>query len=83
MVNIITSKRFSLKIRDYLKGALLSAGTSVAVALQQSIEKDAFWFNWQYLGKVAVGAFLVYLIKNFLDKPKVVITTTTNSQADN
>ena len=35
---------------------------------------------WTGIG--AVGAFLVYLIKNFLDKPKVVITTATNEQAD-
>jgi len=82
MQKIFTSKRFSLKIRDFLKGGLMSAGTSVAVALQKSIENGEVWFNWRSLAMVAVGSFIVYLTKNFLDKPKVIITTTTNDQAD-
>jgi len=82
MQNIITSKRYRLKVRDFLKGAVMSAGTSVAVAVQKSIENGEVWFNWRAIAMVAVGSFIVYLIKNLLDKPKVVITTTTNEQAD-
>jgi hypothetical protein len=82
MHNIITSKRFRLRARDFLKGAVMSVGTSVAVAVQKTIENGEVWFNWKSIGMVAVGSFIVYLIKNLLDKPKVIIPTTTNAQAE-
>jgi len=83
MGKIITSKRFSLKLRDYLKGVLLAVLVPVLVAVQQSLEAGHFEFDYLYLAKVAVGALVGYLLKNFFDKPKVVITANSNTHAEN
>jgi len=82
MEKVITSKQFSLKFRDFLKGAFLAILTSVSIAVQQSLDKGELSFNWKYIGMTAVGTFISYLLKNYLDKPKVVVTTQTNDDAE-
>jgi hypothetical protein len=82
MQKIVTSKQFSLKLRDFLKGALMAVLVPCLLIVQQSLDKGEFTFNWKAIGMTAVGAFISYLLKNFLDRPKVVITTATNEKAD-
>jgi len=82
MQKIITSKKYSLKLRDFLKGGLMAVSVPVLLIIQQSLDKGEFSFNWKQIGMTAVGAFIAYLLKNFLDKPKVIITTASNENAE-
>lgn len=82
MEQIFTSKRFNLKLRDFLKGAIIAIGTPVLDFIQRSIDMGTWQVDWQRAGMIAVSGFLVYIIKNFFDKPKVIITASSNVQAD-
>ncbi len=71
----VTSNQFSLSKNDWLKGFIMFVGTPVLLALQQLIP------NWHIgspgtdlLVKAAISAAITYLLKNFFDKPKVVIS---------
>lgn len=83
MEKVITSKQFSLKARDFIKGALLAVLAPVLVIVQESLDKGEFSFNWRLIGMTAVGAFVAYLLKNFFDKPKTIIVSATNQGAEN
>lgn len=83
MEKITTSKQFSLKLRDFLKGAVMAVLVPCLLIIQQSLDRGEFTFNWKAIGMTAVGAFISYLVKNFLDKPKVIITTNSNVNAEN
>lgn len=78
----IVSKQYSLKLRDYVKGALMAVLVPCLLIIQQSLDKGQWSFNWKQIGMTAVGSFLAYIIKNFLDKPKVIITSESNNHAD-
>jgi len=55
---------WKLNIMDWLKGLLMATGTPVLVVIQQSIDKGELTFNWKVLAMTALGAGLVYIIKN-------------------
>jgi hypothetical protein len=80
---IIVSPRFTLQVRDFLKGLLVSVLTSVIVVVQSTIEQGSLTFNWKQIGMVAVGSAVAYLAKNFFSAPTVVTTYKTNEQAVN
>lgn len=82
MEKVIVSKQFGLKARDFIKGALMAILVPCLLVIQQSLDKGEFTFNWQQIGMTAVGAFIAYLLKNFLDKPKTIIVSQTNSDAE-
>jgi len=82
MGKIVTSKQFSLKFRDFLKGALMAVLVPCLLIIQQSLDKGEFTFNWKAIGMTAIGAFFAYLTKNFLDKPKVIMVTDSNQAAE-
>jgi len=82
MEKVIVSKQFSLKARDFIKGALMAVLVPCLLVIQQSLDKGEFTFNWKAIGMTAVGAFLAYIIKNFLDKPKTIVVAETNADAE-
>lgn len=82
MEKIITSKQFSLKARDFVKGALMAVLIPSLLIIQQSLDKGEFTFNWKLIGMTAVGSFVGYLLKNFADGPKVIITASSNEGAE-
>jgi len=78
----IISKQYSLKVRDFLKGALMAVLVPCLLIIQQSLDKGEFTFNWKAIGMTAVASFAGYLIKNFMDTPKVILPVSTNKEAD-
>jgi hypothetical protein len=59
------SGRFSLKVKDFLKGLFMAVGTSVLMVIQNSIDQGEFTFKWKMVAMAAVGSTVVYLLKNF------------------
>ncbi|MFP9114583.1 hypothetical protein ACLI1A_11620 [Flavobacterium sp. RHBU_3] len=82
MQKVVVSKQFGIKWRDVAKGVFLSVIVPVLVAAQGMLENQDADFNWSFLAKVAVGAFIGYMLKNFFDKPKVIITAKSNHEAE-
>jgi len=80
----LTSDQFSLSSSDWLKGLIMAIGTPILLAIQEMIP------NWHIgtpgsgtdiLIKAAISATVTYLLKNFFDKPKVVIEDQKTVQA--
>jgi len=71
----VTSNQFRLSLNDFWKGLIMFVGTPVLYALQEMIPK---WHigspSTDVLAKAALSALVTYLLKNFFDKPKVVIS---------
>lgn len=64
--------RYSLKLRDWLKAALMAIGAPVLTFLLDSLNAEEFVFNWKKLVTVAASAGIVYILKNFFtDDTKV------------
>lgn len=64
--------RYTLKLRDWLKAALMAIGAPVLTFLLDSLNADEFVFNGKKLATVALSAGIVYILKNFFtDDTKV------------
>jgi 1-aminocyclopropane-1-carboxylate deaminase/D-cysteine desulfhydrase-like pyridoxal-dependent ACC family enzyme len=84
MANVRLSKKFSLQVPDFVRGALLAAGVSALTVIQQSLEAGNLKFNWTVIATGAISTFLAYLVKNYAFEPaKVVTTVETNTKAVN
>lgn len=84
MATVKLSKKYTLQVSDFVRGALLAVGTSVLTVIQQSLEKGELKFNWTLIGTTAISTFVAYLIKNgIIEPPKVVTTLATNTKAEN
>ena len=73
------STRYSLSVRDFLKGFLMAVGTPVLYMLQELIP------NWPLtaIEKAALSAAVTYLIKNFFtDDVKVAEKVLDQATAD-
>lgn len=78
MEKIIVSKQFSLKLRDFLKSFFMAVGTPVLYFLQEAIPG----YNLDPLAKIAISAAVSYLIKNFIEKPKTIVISASNTDAE-
>jgi hypothetical protein len=70
--------RFSLKLRDWLKGLLMGVGVPVLYAVQELIP------NWPLtpIEKIGLGAFVTYILKNLVtDDNKVAKKVLTENAA--
>lgn len=77
------SKKYSLEVPDYVRGALLAAGSTALVFVQEWLDKEEA-FNWRLLIKVSASVFVSYLLKNGLfEKAKVITTASSNLKAEN
>lgn len=74
----IVSKQFNLKARDFAKGFIMAVGTPTLYILQEMIPG----WDIQPIYKAGISAGVTYLLKNFFDKPKVVITAGSNADAE-
>jgi hypothetical protein len=84
MANVTLSKKYSLQLSDFWKGALLAVGAAVLTVVQQSLEAGNLKFNWSLISTTAISAFVAYLVKNGVFEPaKTTITTDTNAKAVN
>ncbi len=83
MATVRLSKKYTLAAADFVRGALLSVGTSVLMVLQQSLQEGRLDFNWKVVATTAVSTLVAYILKNFLFEPAKVITTAdTNLKAE-
>lgn len=84
MANVTLSKKYSLQLSDFWRGALLAVGAAVLTVVQQSLEAGSLKFNWSLIATTAISAFVAYLVKNGVFEPaKVTVTTDTNTKAVN
>lgn len=86
MPTITTSKRFTLNLTDWWKGLIMAILGAVIGIITDSINQGSFEFNWNAIWKGALAAGIGYLAKNFVDKPRIVITnpdTTSVEQVKN
>lgn len=82
MANVTVSKKYTLQLSDFWKGAALAVGTAILTVVQQSFEAGSLKLNWSLMGSIAIGAFISYLVKNGLIEPAKTTITTTNAKAD-
>lgn len=65
------SKRFSVNIKDVLKGLLMAILTPVVYTIQASLEAGVLKFDWHAILLASVAGGLAYLVKNFFTAPDV------------
>lgn len=78
MVNkVIVSPKFKLKIRDFIKGAIIAVGTPVLYLVQEMIP------NWPLnpVEKAALSALITYLTKNYFAPASVTTVYKSNTKA--
>lgn len=64
---VVTSKRFSLDKFDWLKAALMAAGTPIVEYLVESLNAGGFTgIDWKHAIAIGLSAGLLYILKNFL-----------------
>lgn len=79
---VILDPKFSVKAKDFIKGAFLAVAAAVAPIIQASLDRGELTFNWRVIGITALGTFVAYVGKNLLFEPAKVITTySTNEKA--
>ncbi len=64
-IKIITNRQFWLNARDFAHGAFMAVGGAVTKLLYDVFTDPVFVFNPKGIAKAAVGAMLLYLMKNF------------------
>lgn len=77
----VTSKQFSLNVKDFLRGLLMAVGSGVLTFIYTSVEAGGLEFDFKAIGKVAVITAITYLAKNYL-QPAQVKQTISNSEHD-
>ena len=83
MAEVRLSKKFSLQVPDFVRGAFMAVITPVLVFIQDWLDHDTE-FNWKLVLKIAVGSLVGYLIKNFAFEPaKTIVSSDTNTKAVN
>lgn len=83
MANVTTSsKRFSLNINDFWKGLIMAVLGAIVGFVQGVIESGELVFDWKAIWRLALGAAIAYLAKNFFDKPKIVVTDVSDKTID-
>ncbi len=72
----LTSKKFRLNAKDYLRGLLMAVGTAVFTTVEQALNLGTLKINWTGVAAAGIGAGLVYIGKNFFSpaQKKVEIT---------
>lgn len=65
----ISSKLYSLDIKDFVKGLLVSAGSAIVTTIQNMISSGSI--DWKAIGSVALAAGVAYLVKNFFTQSHV------------
>jgi hypothetical protein len=74
--------KYTLNVKDFLKGLLIAVGTAILVIVQNTISLGTLTFDWKAIGMAAIGAAITYLAKNFLtDGVAVAKTTLTDAAA--
>jgi len=78
----VTSKQFTVNLRDVIKGLLMAVLVPVVTIISQSLEAGSLTFNWKAITIAALSGFVGYLVKNFLSPTQITITPASNEQAE-
>ncbi len=65
----VTSKRFWLNSKDFLKGLLLAVVTSGLVVLEGALSSGPI--NWLMVGKAGLAGGVAYLLKNYFQPAQI------------
>ena len=83
MATVRLSKKFSLQLPDYVRGALMAVGAALLTVIQQSLQNDKITLSWKYMATTALSTLVVYLIKNgVFEQAKVITTLPSNAKAE-
>ena len=73
-----SSSQFSLSNRDLWLGLLMAALAPVALQLYELLmaflDREVVTIDWRQLAKTGISAGAAYLVKNYFDKGKIVIS---------
>lgn len=69
----VTSKQFTLNLRDVFKGLLVAVLTPLVPIISQSLNNGSLTFDWKAIGIAALGGFVAYIVKNFLTPSQIVM----------
>jgi len=76
--------KYTLKTRDFLKGALMAVLVPAVYIIQTSLDAGVLTFNWKQITIASVSGLLAYLIKNFFtDDIKVAKNIIAKDRLDN
>ena len=70
---VTSSEQYSLSWRDLARGAFMAAGGAVVGLVIGMLQAQEVVFDWTKIWQTGLAAALVYLGKNYFDKPKIVI----------
>jgi len=59
-------------------GLIVAALSPIVPIITDTINSGNLTFDWKKIALAALGGFVAYIVKNFFDKPKVVITDLKN-----
>ena len=77
----ITSKKFRLNAKDFLRGLLIAMLTAALMAVQNALDAGELVFKWKQITMAAIGGGVAYLLKNFF-QPAQVKQPINDNQAD-
>lgn len=78
----VTSKRFALNVKDFLRGMLIAMGTSALVVVQSAVDAGSLaTVNYKVVIWAGIGGGVTYLLKNYF-QPAQVKQTIPNSEVD-
>ena|ERR1700733_7261880 len=70
----VTAPQFNINLNDVVKGLKMAVILPVLTIIYTSLSSGSFLFDWHAIGVAAALGFVGYLIKNFFDKPQVVVS---------
>lgn len=76
----VSSRQFTLNLNDWWKGLIMAVLGAIVGFIQGLIDTGEFEFDKVW--KAALAAALAYIVKNFFDKPKVVLLNPTDAQVN-
>ena len=69
----VTSKKYSLNIKDVLRSFLVAIVTPILVEVQRIADSGVFVINYKQMAMIAIGACAAYLIKNYFTPASIKI----------
>ncbi len=67
----VTSKKFRLNAKDFLRGLLIAMLTAALMAVQNALDAGELIFKWKPITMAAIGGGVAYLLKNFFQPAQV------------
>lgn len=82
-IKTVTSKQFTVNLRDAALGALLSTIVAVLLIIQEALSQAGTPIDWENILRVALSTFIAYMLKNFLQPSQTIIAIQPPTDAEN